>query len=111
MLAYAPALSGPMVYEDTQHFAPMTWDQVTHGRSLTAASFALTPNAASAHAFSVAVHLLNGLLLSAILWSLATPFAAWALTTLFLVHPLQTEAVAYITGRGELLAGGIFDHG
>ncbi len=105
MVAYSPAVSGPALYEDVQSLAPQAQIAPASSRSLTAWSFRLTPTSSSAHLGNLALHGLNGLVLSALLLSLTTPFPAWCLTTLFLVHPLQSEAVAYITGRGELLAG------
>lgn len=56
------------------------------------------------HLTNVGVHLLNGVLV----WRLSTRLAGTATGLLsawiFLVHPLQFEAVAYVSGRGDLLS-------
>lgn len=58
------------------------------------------------HAANLAVHLGTGLMAFAILRRLfANPFAAWAGAALVLLHPLQVEAVAWVSGMKDLLSG------
>ena len=59
---------------------------------------------AAHHAVNLALHLGNGVLVSAVAGVFLPPVAAWGAATLFLVHPVQTEAVAYVASRSELLA-------
>lgn len=55
------------------------------------------------HLFVLALHLLNG----GLLWTLArrwlSPTASLAAVSLFWLHPLATEAVAYVSGGREVL--------
>ncbi|HSR69755.1 MAG TPA: tetratricopeptide repeat protein [Acidobacteriota bacterium] len=57
------------------------------------------------HLFNVALHALNGLLLFFLLrmWT-GSVWPSFCATALFLAHPAQTAAVAYISGRKDLLA-------
>ncbi len=56
------------------------------------------------HAVAVTVHVVGGLLLWGWLEALGVgTFAAVAGAALFLLHPVQTEAVAYISGLADLL--------
>jgi tetratricopeptide (TPR) repeat protein len=55
------------------------------------------------------LHAINGLLVFVLARELLQSFpAAWAASALYLVHPVHTEAVVGITGRGELLAAMFF---
>jgi len=68
----------------------------------------------SYHFFNIVIHILAGILVFLVIrrlmeWAGAdessrTPFAACG-AFLFLLHPLQTESVAYISGRSESLCG------
>ncbi len=68
----------------------------------------------SYHFFNIVIHILAGILVFLVIrrlmeWAGAeessrTPFAAFG-AFLFLLHPLQTESVAYISGRSESLCG------
>jgi Tfp pilus assembly protein PilF len=61
-------------------------------------------DARSLHAVNVAVHALNGGLLLALLVRVGTSAAlALAAAGLFVAHPLQWAAVAYVSGRTDLL--------
>ncbi len=72
------------------------------------------------HAFNLAIHILAALLLYGIVrrtllqpglrerYADAAPWLALAVTLIWLVHPLQTEAVTYIIQRTELLMGMFF---
>ncbi len=60
---------------------------------------------ASYHVISNGIHILNGLLIFALLchW-LKSKRAAFLGALLFVIQPLQTESVAYISGRGDPLS-------
>lgn len=108
--------TAPFVYED----ANAVWQNravtgtqaidVTRARWLSALSHRLvwtfvSHEAPAAHAVNLALHLVNGLLVFLLLRRLAGEDAlALIVTGLFLLHPLQTEAVAYVASRSELLS-------
>jgi tetratricopeptide (TPR) repeat protein len=123
--AYGPAMHGPFIFDDTkQQFALPTaveplsawigpvrpilmftyWANVQASREDTF----------SFHLVNLVIHLATSLLIFFVIrrlleWSGAreedrSPFAAFG-AFLFLLHPLQTESVAYITGRSESLCG------
>lgn len=134
LLAYANSFSVPFMRDDiasiqmnptTGRLWPPQWltsppgmGNTVHGRPILNLSFALnralfghTP--ASYHAVNLAIHLANALLLFAILGrllpndprsSFRVPGAAFFIALLFLLHPLQTEAVTYLVQRAESLA-------
>ena len=57
------------------------------------------------HVVSNLIHIANGILLFFLLRRIfQNQFVAFWTSLLFLVHPLQTEAVAYISGRGDPLS-------
>jgi hypothetical protein len=117
MLLYWPALQFPYLYDDTRDL-PMflKWDGwrslfavpwLHPARYLTWVSFQLTHHLSTHpivadHAVSLAIHGVNVTLVAVVLW----PFeraAAIGAAGLFALHPLQTEAVAYVGGRPDLL--------
>lgn len=57
------------------------------------------------HLTSNSIHIFNGIL---VFWLIKSIFKkrllAFLVSVLFLVHPLQTEAITYISGRGDSLA-------
>ncbi len=56
------------------------------------------------HLFNVTVHIINGLLLFYLLKKLGLRAAvAWVTALLFLIHPVQTEAVSCIAGISNLM--------
>ncbi len=58
------------------------------------------------HLFNVVLHLLNGMLVFWIAWRVLGDVASAGLSALvFVLHPVQTEAVNGIVGRSELLCG------
>ncbi len=58
----------------------------------------------SYHLFSNLIHIANGILVFSILYlAFRKKWAAFITALIFLIHPLQTEAVTYISGRGDLL--------
>jgi hypothetical protein len=59
---------------------------------------------ASFHAVNLLLHLLNVFLVLGILRRLVSEEAAWIGAWIFAIHPIQTEAVAYVWARSTLLA-------
>lgn len=114
-MVYAASLSGDFVYEDQRADAvrPLSLMAVswTPGpRWLTNQSYAWTSALAdagprTARTVSLAWHLLNGLLLWVVARRALTGGAAAVLAAgLFLLLPIQTEAVAAVAYRAELVA-------
>ena len=69
----------------------------------------LQPTPAGFHFFSLLYHLINIALLFYLLYLLfPNIWAAAAGALLFAIHPMNVEAVAWITGRGDLLYAGFF---
>jgi len=109
--AYAPSLDGAFVYEDLNDpeafFRAFPWEEAWANpvRTLTAATYHLSYvlGAGSPWAYrgvSLGWHLLNGCLL----WALIRHARwAWLALGLFLLHPIQTQAVAYISARADLV--------
>jgi tetratricopeptide (TPR) repeat protein len=122
-LAYLPALGGPFLFDDLSLESllqsPPSWQLLAariarsvSNLSLLAEAGLSGSNPKSFHFTNIALHLLNGLLVWRILEALlarrgplsqADRLAAAAGAGLFLLHPLQTEAVAYISSRSEVL--------
>ena len=121
---YAPAINGAFVFDDTS----LPFEHVDRDRPLTAWLAGVRPmlmfsywlnwkfwgdGPASYHVFNILVHAINTALVFLVLWRLLD-LAGWetrrirwtaALGSLiFLIHPLQTEAVSYVAGRSESLA-------
>jgi tetratricopeptide (TPR) repeat protein len=124
-LAYGPALNGPFVFDDqylpffAPRFARQTLWLATKGvRPFLMFSFWLNSRAAGTepftyHLWNVLFHLIN----SVLVFFIARKLLAWAGTSgprgewvaafggaLFLLHPVQTEAVAYVASRSENLS-------
>jgi hypothetical protein len=104
-LAYLPILWHPFAYEDFNflHASPsqsLRLDWVMPSRNLTAATWSADPR--TMHAGNLGLHLLNGSLVYALASSLEIG-SPWLAAGIFLLHPLNSEAVAYAAGRGELL--------
>lgn len=56
------------------------------------------------HLFSNLIHIANGLLVFGILYLVfKRKLLAFLTSLIFLIHPLQTEAITYISGRGDAL--------
>lgn len=122
-LAYANALGTPFIFDDTAAivdnptvrtlqfpdalFSPR--ENPTAGRPLVNLSFALNyaaggTNPVGYHAVNIAIHLLCGVLLFAIARrTFESDDVALAIALLWIVHPLNTEAVDYVTERSESL--------
>jgi Flp pilus assembly protein TadD len=125
-IAYANALDGPFIFDDSssvldnrtitdlsdpvQVLRP-PFETPVAGRPLVNLSFALNFAAggyavAGYHAVNVLLHTLCGLLLFGIVRRTLkelTPQVSLAIALVWLVHPLNTEAVNYVTQRTELL--------
>jgi tetratricopeptide (TPR) repeat protein len=56
------------------------------------------------HLVNLLVHAATAWLLFLILWRFGQPAVAWLGAAIFAIHPVQTEAVAWIVGRTDLLA-------
>lgn len=122
-VAYLPALRGPFLFDDRglelflQSPPPLSALVQRGARLITNVSFLAEArlaglNPQSFHVTNLVLHLINGFLVHAILAALlqrrgplgaAERFAAAAGAGLFLLHPLATESVAYISSRSELL--------
>jgi Flp pilus assembly protein TadD len=113
---YANALRGPFLFDDASLWLEQGLE--LRNRPLVRASFALNRylgqgDTLGYHALNVLVHVFAGLCLFALvrrtLRARARPQPAGAIAfgvaLLWLVHPLQTESVAYISQRAESLAG------
>ena len=56
------------------------------------------------HLVNILIHLINGFLIYKLLkFFLKSEALPYVLTTIFLIHPVNTEAVSYIAGRTDLL--------
>lgn len=56
------------------------------------------------HLVNLALHLINGALVYVIAGAFVAPIGALLAAAVFLLHPIQSEAVAYVASRSELLA-------
>lgn len=111
--AYSPIRHAGFVYEDARWMASCDhassqWQAAP--RSLMRWTWcwqaAYTPSPQAFHAVNLMLHGLVSGLLGVLIWSVtASERAAWMASSLFLLHPLQMESVAYLSGRGDVLAG------
>jgi len=115
---YSPALSGPFLLDDgfqlfgrpeAHRFHLEQW--LNNVRPLLNLTYWLNfqlsgQDTVSYHVVNVIFHWLNGILVFVILWRIDR--RDWLLSALgagiFLVHPIQTESVAYISSRSELVS-------
>ena len=113
LLAYLPVRTAQFVYEDETYVLPaqraLTAGEVFAPRGLTAVSFRLNAlwggrDPSGYHAVNVFLHLLVGVGVYALAARWLQARYALLASALFLLHPIQTEAVAYVAGRAELLA-------
>ncbi len=123
--AYAPALRGPFLFDD--QYLPINNPVLVRQplavwlrgvRPVLMATYWMNlalsgPDTFSYHAFGLLVHLATSGLVFAIVrrlleWSGVVPprrdWLAGFAAALFLLHPAQTEAVAYLAGRSETLS-------
>lgn len=130
VVVYLNALATPFVFDDRDviarnpsilrladsFFPPAADGMTTSGRPLVNVSLALNhllggDEVGLYHGTNLAIHLLAGLVLYGILRRLLpsgdrswSP-VAWIAALLWMVHPLQTEAVTYIAQRAESMVG------
>jgi len=117
MALYAPTVGYGYVYEDHNDLEAFSrpWpmqsadpiaDALRHPtRLLRDVSFALSgTDPRGAHLGNVVVHIVNGLLVYAIAASWLSPSGAVLAAGAFWLHPVQVEAVAYISSRADLVA-------
>ncbi len=112
-LAYLPVRAAGFVYEDETYIRPaqqpITLQTILAPRGLTALSFrlgALVPGVHPAlyHAQNVLLHLVTGLVVYTLARRMLSPPFAVVAAGIMWLHPIQTEAVAYVAGRAELIA-------
>jgi hypothetical protein len=115
---YLPSLANPLVWDDeilvdlAHSASPREAFEHQAGRyrrPLTLLSYMIQDDlgggARSLHAFNIGIHALNVLLLYLLLVRLGVGRSvALAGSAIFGVHPLQSAAVAYVSGRTDLLA-------
>ena len=132
-MAYSNSLHGPLIFDDYRSIIEnvtvhdLTWATILHpqyqtpvaGRPLANLSLALNwafsgTRPESYHVFNIAVHITAALLLYAVLrripaWppadDAATDRIALFCSLAWLLHPLNTDAVDYITQRTESMVG------
>ena len=125
-IAYGPAMNGAFLFDDIalgfranpNYSALGVMDVIRGVRPLTELSYWLNFQLASGdpflyHLTSVLFHALSAVVLGYILWRLMTllnlgaAMRGWLAALgagIFLLHPAQTEAVAYISSRSEALS-------
>ena len=116
---YSPSLSNPLIWDDTIHLEKMrhegpaaAFERVSdkYRRPLVLLSYSVQDafglaSPAGLHAFNAALHAGNALLVYVLALTLGTGAnVAIAGAALFAFHPLQSAAVAYVSGRTDLLA-------
>lgn len=109
---YTPALRGGFVYEDFHTVdvcadSPVRWN--LDGRRLTLATWcaqlARQQPPIAFHLVNLGLHLLVTALVGALVWTLTrSSGAAWLAAAFFGVNAVNVEAVAYLSGRSELIA-------
>jgi len=123
--AYGPAMHTAFLFDDnSQHYAMPTASQslawwIGPVRPVLMFSYWVNSrisleDTSSYHLFNILIHALAGIFVFLVIrrlleWagvqeSSRTPWAAFG-AVLFLLHPLQTESVAYISGRSDALCG------
>jgi tetratricopeptide (TPR) repeat protein len=129
LAAYGPALRGPFLFDDA--YLPMSLPEFARAplhawvagvRPLLMFSFwanyrLFDTEPLSYHLFNVLCHFANGVLVflavrRLLAWAGESGFSRGALAAfagaLFLLHPVQTESVAYVASRSEVLSGLLF---
>ena len=110
-IVYSPALHGPFVFDDSYlpNLDEPLGNWIHGGRKLLMLTYWWNANQSggdtfSWHIFNVLIHVINSGLVYLIVRRLAPDpnrLLAGFAAGLFLLHPLQTEAVAYLSGRSE----------
>lgn len=108
-LLYRPSLTHGYTYEDENWLPSLGQPRTMQipGRQLTYWTHDITwrltgRDATLPHAVNLLLHLVNGVVLYAVLTHLA-PALALATAAVFLLHPLSSSAVLYLSGRTDLL--------
>jgi hypothetical protein len=102
ILCYWPAFSASFVHED-DHALEATAVWTIPGRGLSQWTVdAIGPDAGRQHALNLGLHLVVGVLVYAVAAELVAPPAALLAAAVFLLHPVNSEAVSYISARGDL---------
>lgn len=113
VISYWPSYSAPFVYEDTNFVSENLAVRGEQNIQIRARFFSalvnwvnwrVAPSSGSFHRVNVVIHLVNGLLVYSIASVFGVSLMAFVAAFIFLLHPIQTEAVAYIAGRTELLS-------
>jgi hypothetical protein len=123
---YSPAIDAPFVFDDISlpfyqpsfpHDSISAWISGVRPLLMLSywANFQVSGNhAATYHALNVLLHALNSVLAFVFflrilrMLEIESSRAFWCAaiaSSLYLVHPIQTEAVAYVAGRSELVCG------
>jgi hypothetical protein len=109
--AYANALTASFQFDDWDvivdqprvHSLAAWWASMPGIRPLLKLSYALTytisPDAMFFHLVNVAIHSANACLIFVLLTKRTTRMVALTAALIFALHPAQTEAVTYVTGR------------
>lgn len=129
LLAYATSFTGAFIFDDLRNIVNNPWlqdpERVIEGiarsrRPVLTATFAVNyalggTNPVGYHIVNIIIHLLAALTLYGLIrrtialpvfsvrWQRSTGFLAMACALLWVVHPLTTQGVTYITQRGESL--------
>ena len=111
--AWAPSMFAPFTYDDdhairdnpqAQGVVPIS---VRNPRLLTVITYRLNSGGETTfvyHAFNLVIHLLNSFLAFRLISALfGDEKLAWLATSIFLLHPVQVQAVTYLSGRPDLL--------
>lgn len=106
---YLPMRDAPFMYEDTSWLkavsAPVGWQ--VPSRALTVASYQAQAGVAvdpkPFHTANFLLHLTNGALVAAVALPMVGATTAVFAASVFLLHPLNSEAVSYVSARPDLL--------
>ena len=104
LLAALPALTGPFLYEDT-HYTSLPVSFALTPRVLLNLTLAGSTSPFLQHLINLSLHVTCAGLFYLVASRWMRSWAAFVMSLVFLWHPLQAEAVYYIAGRGDLLAG------
>lgn len=112
--AYWPVRDAGFVYEDDVYLtpvqSPITTETIFAPRGLSFLSYRLNAirgekDPLGYHGVNVLLHLITGVLVALLGMRISGHAVAGAIAgAAFLVHPLNSEAVAYVTGRPDILA-------
>lgn len=104
---YAPLVHAGAVYEDENWQqalrSGLTWALPAAVANKPVAIWSLNAPLGLEHLINVWLHAMNGLLVFALALAVADPLAAGLAALIFLLTPLNSEAVAYLSARSDLL--------